>query len=588
VSRLPRPNDLFLALAAGAVALAIYLASGPVPGSFDSAPNSLLAFDLMEAHRLDFDRFRGGYFDALGGGYAFVEAPNGRLASVFPIGAAIVTLPVYGALEIARRAAGDVPPITAPAFEPQRRADERLAAAIVAALSAALCFLCAREIAGVGAALLTTAVFALATPMWSTASQALWQHGPVNAAVLAMTYALFRAGRAREPAAGNGWVAAAGLCAGLLPVIRPTAALFSFAAAIFVVTALRPRAAWFATAALIGVAPGVAWNAAFFHSVFGGYDANARAYAFAPLPALGAFGALLVSPSRGLFVFSPVLAFAVAGAVRAWRSPERDARLVVLLALASVALAVQYAFFRFWWAGYAYGPRFLTDVAAPAALALAYAVPKTLRSPAAAAFAAAFAFSVAVQFAGTASGAAGSDWNAVPVSIDRVPERVWDVADNQIVRNVRATWVRFFAWNVARTPAYVRTLHVRVVAFVPDVARVARGATIGARARVRNDGPERAYGYAGGVYVGQLRVRVRILDARGRLVSEQALYVRRSPPAGTDAGAVGLLTMPALPGTYTLRADPVLVGIGTPAAGGESATAARKFDRSAVTKEVVL
>jgi hypothetical protein len=586
VRRLPRPNDVCLALAAGAAALAVYLAGGPGPASYDSAPNSLLAFDLLEDHRLDFDRFRGGYLAAAGGGYAFVEAPNGHLASVFPIGTAIVTLPVYGALEIARRAAGDAPPIASPAFEPQRRGDERLAAAIVAALAAALCFLCAREIAGLGAALVTTAVYAVATPLWSTASQALWQHGPVNAVVLAMTYALFRAGRASEPAAGAGWVAAAGLCAGLLPVIRPTAVLFSLAAAIFVFTALRARGWWFVAAALAGVAPGVAWNAGFFHSVFGGYDANARAYAFAPLPALAALGALLVSPSRGLFVFSPVLLFAAAGAVRAWRSPGRNARLVVLLALASVALAVQYAFFRYWWAGYAYGPRFLTDVAAPAALALAYAVPKTLRSPVAAAFATAFAFSAAVQFAGTASGAAGSDWNAVPVSIDRAPERVWAVADNQIERNLRATYVRFFAWDVARTPAYLRGLHVRVRALSPAVARAARGSTIAATARVRNDGPSRAYGYAGGVYVGQLRVRVRIVDARGRLVSEQALYVRGSPSSGEQAAAIGTLTMPPVPGTYTLVGDPVLVGIG-PAASGESAAGVRKRRRSAATKEVV-
>jgi 4-amino-4-deoxy-L-arabinose transferase-like glycosyltransferase len=582
-----RPNDVILALAAGAAALAVYLTSGPGPASYDSAPNSLLAFELFEHHRLDFDDFRGGYFAALGGGYAFVEAPDGQLAPVFPIGTAIVTLPIYGALELGRFAAGDAPPIASPAFEPLRRADEQLAAALVAALSVALCFLCAREIAGRGAALAATAVYAFATSMWSTASQALWQHGPVNAFVLATAYALFRSGRAREAAGVRGWLLAAGACAGLLPVIRPTAALFSLAAAVFVFTTYRQRSWWFAVAAAAAVAPGIAWNAGVFHSLFGGYDADAHAYALAPLPALVAFAGLLVSPSRGLFVFSPVLAFAAIGAVRAWRAHDRNARLVALFALAGAALAVQYAFFRYWWAGYAYGPRFLTDIAGVAALALAYAVPKTLRSPAGAAFALTFAYSVAVQFAGTDSGAAGSDWNAIPVSVDRAPQRVWSVVDNQIERNVRAAYVGVFAWNVARTPAYLRGLRVRVFPVVPAFARAAPGSTLAAQATVTDEGPSRAYGYDSGVYVGQLRVRVRVLDGRDRLVSEQALYVRGSPARGGVGVASGMLMLPAVAGTYALEADPVLVGIGPLAAAGESAGEPGKRRGSAVTKEVV-
>ena len=49
---------------------AIFIAAFVVYGSngdryiytYDSAPNSLLAFNLLENHRLDFDAFAGGYF----------------------------------------------------------------------------------------------------------------------------------------------------------------------------------------------------------------------------------------------------------------------------------------------------------------------------------------------------------------------------------------------------------------------------------------------------------------------------------------------------------------------------------------------
>jgi hypothetical protein len=574
VGRLARPKDAWLALAAGAIALAVYLTGNPGPSSYDSAPNSLLAFNLFENQRLDFDRFRGGFFDALHGGYAFVEAPSGRLTSLFPVGTAIVTLPIYGAFEVVRRASGDVPPITSPAFEPLRRQYERIAAALVAALSVALFFLCAREITDTAGAATTTVVYGFATSMWSTASQALWQHGPVNLFVLAVVYALFRAVRARAPAPNAAWLAAAGCCAGLLPVIRPTAILFTIAAAIFAGLAFRARGWWFGAALAAGLAPGIAWNVSFFHALLGGYATNARAYDFAPGHALAALAALLVSPSRGLFIFSPVLVFAIAGAVRLRRVRDPNASLVALLGCACAVLVVQYAFFRYWWAGFAYGPRFLTDIAAVGALLVAYALPAKPRSFAAAAFALTLAFSIAVQFAGIASGPAGSDWNAVPVSIDREPERVWPVADNQIARNLRATWVRFFAWDVARSPAYRRGLHVDVVAFADGTA------TIG------NAGRSRVYGYDSGVYVGQMRVRVRIVDARGRVAPDGELYVLGSPSMGERATASGALATPFVPGIDRLECDVVLVGEGLEAP-GESAAATRKNRCTANAKEVV-
>ena len=65
-------------------------------------------------------------------------------------------------------------------------------------------------------------------------SQGLWQHGSVNLVLLGMIYALLRA----RP----GWLLAAGVMAGLLPVVRPTAVLFSIAAAVFVVLAMGRRA----------------------------------------------------------------------------------------------------------------------------------------------------------------------------------------------------------------------------------------------------------------------------------------------------------------------------------------------------------
>jgi hypothetical protein len=333
---------LYLFVIAGS--FAIYMSNAQTLASYDSAPNSLLAFNLFENHRFDLDLFRGSYFAGLGGQYAFVEAPNGHLTSAYPIGPALVSLPIYCVFYLAARDRAVVPAINAPAFEPFRQRYEKTAAAILAALSVALFLLCARQIGNFAQAAIATAVYALATSMWSTGSQALWQHGPVNILLLAMFFALVRAVRARARANVSWWLAGAGICAGLLPVVRPTAILFTVAAALFVTWAMRSRGVLFFVGLAFGIAPGVAWNLYFFHALSGGYGGVANPYVASAAYASTAFAGLLVSPSRGLFTFSPVLIFSLIGIVVAGRRRDRPASLVVLLAMACAALVLQYAF----------------------------------------------------------------------------------------------------------------------------------------------------------------------------------------------------------------------------------------------------
>jgi hypothetical protein len=65
------------------------------------------------------------------------------------------------------------------------------------------------------------------------------------------------------------------------------------------------------------------------------------------------------SPSRGLFVFSPVVALAFWGLVRAWRDPEHaPLRPLRVAALANIFVA---AAWYGWWGGWCYGYRLLID-----------------------------------------------------------------------------------------------------------------------------------------------------------------------------------------------------------------------------------
>jgi hypothetical protein len=360
-----------------------------------------------------------------------------------------------------------------------------------------------------------------------------------------------------------------------LTVIRPTAALFTIAGLIFALWLFRARSSAFVIALAVGAAPGVAWNAYFFHSLLGGYSGIApmsTVYVPTPHHVVSALTGLLISPSRGILAFSPVLVFAPVGAIRAWRIRDRHAVLILALACACCALIAQYAIFAYWWAGFTYGPRYFCDTLGVAGLLLLYVIPpnpiayarrNAATGVTAGAFALLLSYSVAVQFVGANSGAAGSEWNAVPISVDRDPDRVWPIADNQIERNMRAAYFRFFAWNIARLPDYERGIAARVTGLSPSLARVAPGASIDVTAALSNDGRSPIYGYDSGVYTGQMRIDVRILDAAAQLSSEQYLYVKGSPAPGGRATVLGTLAMPSRSGTYVLELNPVLVGGGS-------------------------
>ncbi len=540
-----------------AATFALYLSNGELITSYDSAPNSLLAFNTFATGKLDFDDYRGSYFGKLGGAYAFVEAPNGHLTSYFPIGTAIVTLPIASVVWLVARPVGVAPP--SPAFEPFREAYEKIAAALVAACSVGLFFACARRIGASAPATIATTIYALATPMWAIASQGLWQHGPVNLAILAIVYALLGAQRSTGRAA-IAWLVIAGVFAGLLPVIRPTALLFSIASLAYVAWTFRRLAPAFIIGGIVGVSPGLAWNLAYFHTLAGGYGGNLAMYRWDISSACFAFAGLLASPSRGLFVFAPVLLLAIAGAVVAWRTRRAGAALLLALGAAAMATTVQYAFFREWWGGFTYGPRFLADTVAIATLLIVYVLPENplafaragLRGAAtSAAFVVVCLWCITVQFAGANGGAAGSDWNAVPISIDVAPERLWSLADTQIERNVRAAYYRFFPAAPPGTP----TISLSAIAPQPSAPGAAERVTM----LVHNGGPTTVWGYRSGRYLGQLRVQLTLANDRATTIPA-TLYLADSLPPGASATAIGEIPASPAPGTYRVTARPYLVG----------------------------
>ena len=154
---------------------------------------------------------------------------------------------------------------------------------------------------------------------------------------------------------------------------------------------------------------------------------------------LEALAGNLISPGRGLLLFSPVLGLAVVGIALKLRARTLDG-IDVVLAASVVAHWLAISSFPRWWGGDAFGPRFFADMvpflvmlSLPVVSALAGAAPARGRVVAVGACAVLLAVSVAVNFAGAYQPSTWC-WNVIPANLDARPERLWSWRDPQFLR----------------------------------------------------------------------------------------------------------------------------------------------------------
>jgi hypothetical protein len=420
-----------VALALGSFVL--YNANVREISSQDTVPNRVLPYEVIEYGRLDLDRLFQGW--PAGAPLPFwIQHVGMHYRSSYPVVPALLAVPVYAGPVLL--GVGDSWPVL--------NALSKLAASLFAALSVAFVYLAAQEVArrqgsGVAAALATAAVYALATPTWATASQGLWGHAPAQLGLAVSLWAFLRPGMAR-------WgTILAGLAAGVMVASRPSTGLVAAALAGFAVLSRGRDGLLFSGVLGAVLAAVAAHNLAIFGSVQGGYAELHRTHAehHGVASAWGAsFGAglagVLVSPSRGLFIYSPVLLFPAVGLL-VWLVRRRRG----LLACAAVAVAVgigTIAQFSVWWGGHSFGPRLLADVLPAMVLGVVPVWPAIRRGPVGRwLFAAAFAASVLVQAVGAFCypSPRNADWDTSPKDVDFAHERLWDWRDSQLLRLLR-------------------------------------------------------------------------------------------------------------------------------------------------------
>jgi hypothetical protein len=191
-------------------------------------------------------------------------------------------------------------------------------------------------------------VFALGTTVWST-SQALWQHPLALVGVCGVLVCLVRA---QEDAV---WAGRAGFFLALTVAARY--ADIVLAAVLAVAIAVRwPRRL---PVLILWAAPVVLAVLAYHSAYFGSpLRQGLAADRFSAPWGEGHLG-LLVSPGKGLLVFTPVVAMALAGLVRAFRQGDRW--LAATCGAAALAHWVFVGRWAEWHGGECWGPRLMTD-----------------------------------------------------------------------------------------------------------------------------------------------------------------------------------------------------------------------------------
>jgi hypothetical protein len=441
----------------------------------DSIPARLLPFTLLREGNVDFDEFDW-LFRAYHSPYFLHRSRGGHWLSAYAIATPVVatplSIPVVWWLRHNQISDDDV------RFRLATVVMERVGAAFIAAVSVSLMFLCLCRITSVGMAEGVALVYGLGTSVWSVASQSLLQHGLAALSLAGMSVFLL------GPSTRRNAVAAGGLAA-LAVLARPTMAIFSALAFVFVWRERREHLLAFLSIPLAGMVALGLYNRRLGGMIRGGYH---RLHFAAP--SLRKLAGLLVNPNRGLLPYTPAAVLALPILVQ---RGSGLARWVAYLPIGIGGYLVFYSAWLGWWGGHTYGPRFLTDALPAITLCAVPAVEKLWRTRMGQALVLTLvAWGVAVQAIGVFCD--DNTWNA-----NRPSRRIWSLADLQIVRVASAGWhgsdLVPLVWNVLTDPrpAVLRTLNeselageVEVVDPLPLRLRRGRINTVGVRVTNRS------------------------------------------------------------------------------------------------------
>lgn len=320
--------------------------------SGDTTPALLLPYSILDHQTLSFDNYDYLFKNDTSNSYAFTTI-NGHDYSIFPIVTPILVLPIYVIQHILLFFMSIPVTLTIMVYT------SKAIAALVAALSCVVLYLVLKDLVSERVSLFSTIIFAFATSTWAISSQALWQHGMAELLLLLMIYVVIQ----NEKSVSINNMVLLGVLSGLFVFNRPPCAFLIIPIFIYVFYSFRERIYYYFIAAIISGLPFFLYNYFIFGNILGGYIQNLTRFNFDWQFLPNSLG-LLISPNKGLFVYSPILILSIVGYLKICTTIKNQhiEKTLKLFGLAIILELFLFSFFYDFGGGYSYGPRFLTDI----------------------------------------------------------------------------------------------------------------------------------------------------------------------------------------------------------------------------------
>jgi len=381
--------------------------------AIDVVPAALLPVSILQRGDFYLDPFAD-FINATYRDPFFVAKTNDHLVSRYPVIAPVLALPFHG-----------IPLglgwLTQPrsdwlAYPRSALFTARIPAAFITALAVVMLFYCARKLTNLKTSILLAIIFAFGTSIWTTASQALWQHTPGILLLLIGLWSVLRGERAGAMAVAPGAFFISAAVAARANNVFAAIALTSY------VSFKYRRATW--AWMLWAIPPAVlflAYNLIYNGSplVFGYQEGFVQSMSLIRLD--GLLG-VLISPSRGLLIYSPFFIFAFL----AFKDSAAQHRALYFLSGAVFAVNIfVISMFKNWDGGWGYGTRLLID-ALPFAMLLLIPAVERLRGLSRLTFFGLVAFAIGLQILGLWDYGEHWHWHW-----DNYAYNVWDVAESE-------------------------------------------------------------------------------------------------------------------------------------------------------------
>jgi len=305
----------------------------------DSFGSLLVSQALLEHASIKLDPYKA----RIPAGYQFHEK-NGHIYYYFPLGTSIMAAPM---IAIALATGNDT-------LENNHRLQAKIAGVVNIALFLFL-FLIARQFLDETASLACAAIFWFSTSLASVLGTALWSH---DFAILFATISLWLS--CRPPAVSLKRAAALGITLFMAYLCRPTLALLAPCICLYLL-AHRKFAATATTIVVLAACAllFIGFSQREFGQLLPDYYIPQRLSGESFSTALYAN---MLSPARGLLVYTPLLLILVINPIATITAIRRHASLWLISMIWILAHWISVSRFPHWWGGFSYGPRLMVDI----------------------------------------------------------------------------------------------------------------------------------------------------------------------------------------------------------------------------------